>query len=645
MCGILGWSSPRPVDASVFDRALDVMTHRGPDDRGSWNAPADSGGGQILLGHRRLSILDLSPRGHQPMSDASGRYTITYNGELFNFMDVRRVLEGKGYAFLSESDTEVLLAAWNEWGVDCLHRFNGMFAFGLWDRERRELHLIRDRMGIKPVYWMQGPFGFAFGSEVKALLEIPGAPRGLNESRLAHYLNFLWVPGPETLFEGIHKLEPGHHLVLKDGRVDIRRWWDVPLAEDETRTEEEWVEALRDLMDDAVRRRLVSDVPVGAFLSGGVDSSAIVAAMRRHTKGDLIAYAVGFRGQDQRYEFAPDDLEFARMVAQRTPNLDYHEIVLEPKVGELLPKMVWHLDEPVADAAAISTYLICKAAKEKATVMLSGVGAEEIFGGYRRHHAVLLAEDYMRWPSLVRQGVKTLSDALPGSAPGPGLSLRRNLQKFTASAELPFDRRYFGYCGYYTSDELRSVVAPALPTEDVLVEHERHLAAAGDLAALNRLLYVDLKTFLPCLNLTYTDKASMAASVEVRVPVTDYRIVELAATMPPSLKVRGKKQKWVFKEAVRPWVPEEIVKRPKTGFGGPTRSWVKNDLREMVDDLLSVDTLKRRGLLNPDAVRRLVDEDRAGRRDHAYRIWTFVNLELWMRTFLDGGRTDGFSGT
>jgi asparagine synthase (glutamine-hydrolysing) len=394
-------------------------------------------------------------------------------------------------------------------------------------------------------------------------------------------------------------------------------------------------------MDDSVRLRLVSDVPLGAFLSGGVDSSAIVAAMRRHTEGDLIAYAVGFRGQDQQYEFAPDDLRFSRLMASRIENLDYHEIILEPKVGELLPKIVWHMDEPVADAAAISTYLICKAAKERATVMLSGVGAEEVFAGYRRHHAVLLAEDFVRWPSVVRQGVRTLSNALPGGAPGPGLSLRRNLQKFTASAELPFEKRYFGYCGYYTAEELRAVVTRSLPTEDVLVEHERHLARAGSRSPLNRLLYVDLKTFLPCLNLTYTDKAAMAASVEVRVPVLDYRIVELAATMRQSLKVRGSRQKWVFKQAVSPWVPAEVVRRPKTGFGGPTRSWVKNDLRPMVDDLLSEDSLRKRGLLNPAEVRRLLVEDREGRRDHAYKIWTFVTLELWMRVFLDGNGAGG----
>lgn len=612
------------------------MQHRGPDDRGTWAVDLKYGAGQLRLGHRRLAILDLSPRGHCPMTTRDGRWTITYNGEVFNFREVRAELEKLGYSFLSESDTEVVLAAWNEWGPESLNRLNGMFAFGLWDEREQELHLVRDRLGVKPMYWTTGSFGLAFASEVKGLLRIPGVPRALNEHRLAHFLNFLWVPGPETMFEGIHKLEPGHRLAWKNGRPAIHKWWDVPPAETFGRSEDEWILALRELMDDSVRQRLVSDVPVGAFLSGGVDSSAILAAMRRHTDGDLIAYAVGFRGQDQRYEFAPDDLKFARMVAEGTRELDYHEIVLEPKVGELLPKIVWHMDEPVADAAAISTYLICKAAKERATVMLSGVGAEEVFGGYRRHHAVMLAENYVRWPSMVRRGVRTLSDALPGSAPGPALSLRRNIQKFTASAELPFERRYFGYCGYYGTDELRAVVAPGLPTEDVLFEHERHLAAAGPRAPLNRLLYVDLKTFLPCLNLTYTDKAAMAASVEVRVPVLDYRVVELAATMPPSLKLHGKKQKWVFKQAVSPWVPPEVVRRPKTGFGGPTRSWVKNDLKGMVDDLLSEERLRKRGLLNPLEVRRLIDEDRAGRRDHAYRIWTFMNLELWMQTFLDG---------
>lgn len=659
MCGILGWISPRPAAPEVFDRALDRMSHRGPDDRGTWrialaagSIPVQSGPGRngsgapdpaapapaatLWFGHRRLSILDLSPRGHQPMATADGRLTITFNGEIFNFREVRDRLRGLGHTFHSESDTEMILAAWREWGPECLHQFNGMFAFGLWDAERRELHVVRDRVGVKPLYWTDGAHGFAFASEIKALLELPGVPRALNERRVPQLLNFLWVPGPETLFKGIDKLEPGHRMIWKQGAVSIQRWWDVPGEDGATRGEEEWIEELRGLMDDSVRQRLVSDVPVGAFLSGGVDSSAILAAMRRHTQGDLIAYAVGFRGQDQRYEFAPDDIQYARLMRDRTADLDYNEIIVEPNVAELLPKMVWHMDEPVADAAAISTYLICRAAKERATVMLSGVGAEEVFGGYQRHRAVLLGEQVARWPGFMRGGVRALAQALPGGRPGPALAFRRNLQKFSASMDLPFDRRYFGYCGYYTADELRATVAPALATEDVLVDHERHLAAAGRRSPLNRLLYVDLKTFLPCLNLTYSDKASMAASVEVRVPILDYRIVELAATMPPSLKVRGEKQKWVFKQAVSPWVPEAIVKRPKTGFGGPTRSWVKNDLREMVDDLLSPATLKRRGLLNPAEVRRQIDEDRSGQRDHAYRVWTFMTLELWMRTFIDG---------
>jgi asparagine synthase (glutamine-hydrolysing) len=634
MCGILGWKSPGPIDARIFDGALDLMSHRGPDDRGTWSTSAGDGGAELRFGHRRLSILDLSARGHQPMSFEPAGLTITYNGEVFNFRDVREVLEPKGYSFQSDSDTEVMLAAWREWGPECLHRFNGMFAFGLWDAGRRELHVVRDRLGVKPIYWTQGSFGFAFASEIKSLLRIPGVPRRLNERRLAHYLNFLWVPGPETLFDGIMKLEPGHRLTVRDGKVEIAKWWDVPAAEAE-RTEAEWIGAVREFMDDSVRLRLISDVPVGAFLSGGVDSSAILAAMRRHTRGDLLAYSVGFRGGDQRYEFAPDDLKYARLVAEQTPGLDYQEIVLEPKVGELLPKMVWHMDEPVADAAAISTYLICQAARERATVMLSGVGAEEIFGGYRRHYAVLLAEKFLRWPGPARRGLKALSDAIPAGAPGPGLSLRRNLHKFAASAGLPFDQRYFGYCGYYDAKELRALVTDRAPTEHVLDEHERWLTEAGARSPLNRLLYVDLKTFLPCLNLTYTDKAAMAASMEVRVPILDYRLVELAATMPPDLKVRGQRQKWVFKEAMRPWVPPEVVKRPKTGFGGPTRSWVKNDLKGMVEDLLSEETLKRRGLLDPKEVRRIIDEDRSGRRDNAYRIWALMTLELWLETFID----------
>ena len=637
MCGVLGWLSPKPVDPGRFGRALDLMSHRGPNDRGVWIKSFGERGHQVALGHRRLAILDLSPRGHQPMHYDQGRFTIVYNGEIFNYRQIRAALEEKGIRFLSDSDTEVILAAWKLHGPECLHLFNGMFTFALWDFREKEFHFVRDRVGVKPAYWTEGSFGLAVASEIKSLLELPGVPRLLNEAQLAQFLNFLWVPGPETLFKGIYKLEPGHRLVWKNGRTTIIRWWDLPTIE-ARKSESEWIEEVRALVDDSVQLQLVSDVPIGVFLSGGVDSSAILAAMRRHTAGDITAYAVGYHKKDQRYEFAPSDLEYARIVAKDIKDVDYHEIILEPNVAELLPKLVWHMDEPVADAAAISTYLICKAANQRATVMLSGVGAEEIFGGYQRYRATQLAETFLKCPPVVRRGVRWLADTVPGSLPGPLLAFRRNLQKFVASAELPFEQRFLGFCGYYKQNELRAVLDRRIDTSRVQDQHLRHYSEAMGRSPINRLLYVDQKTFLPCLNLTYTDKAAMAASVEVRVPLLDHRIVELAATMPDELKVRGEQLKWIFKEAVKPWVPETIVKRAKSGFGGPTRSWVKNEFRALVDELLSESTLRSRGLLNPPEVRRLIQEDRAGYRDHAFRIWAFVTFELWMQTFLDTPR-------
>ena len=632
MCGILGVVGGR-IEEEGFNRALDRLAHRGPDDRGIERFAATCG--DVALGFRRLSILDLSPRGHQPMFDATGQYCIVFNGEIFNFRELRRELIAKGHAFQSGTDTEVILAAYTEWGTAAIERFVGMFAFAIWDSKREELLLARDRLGIKPLYYWRGGDRLVFGSEVKALLGISGVPRGLNREAVARYFTFLWVPDPDTLFEEIQQLEAGHFAIARDGGFEIHRYWDVPLDGGEPCSPAEAVDALEQLLLSSVESRLVSDVPLGAFLSGGVDSSLIVAMMRRLGVERIITQTVEYLPDDARFDIAPSDAPYARQVRDYFGDLDYHEIALRPNVVDLLPKIVWHLDDPVADPAALSTYLICRASRENATVMLSGMGAEELFGGYPRHRAVGLAERYRRVPAVVRHFVRRHGvEPLRASRPGPLMSIARNAKKFVRSADHPFEDRYLGYVSYYNADERRELLTSGLD-RDVYEQHRRHLARTDGFDPVKRMTHLDLKTFLPNLNLAYTDRASMAASVEVRVPLLDHRLVELVARFPSDVKLRGRTQKYVLKRVAERYLPREIVHRPKTGFGAPIRAWLQNELKPTVRELLSPERIRARGVVEVTTVNRLLDDLWSGREDNALRVWALLVFELWGQTFLD----------
>ena len=634
MCGILGLIRHQPVPESVVRRAVNTMHHRGPNDDGLQYLPQPDGS-SVWLGHKRLSILDLSPRGHQPMADPSQRYWIVFNGEIYNYRELRGQLRGHGCVFESDCDTEVILRAYEVWGEDCLDRFNGMFAFAIWDDREKTLFAARDRLGVKPFYYVNWADGLAFASEIKGLLQLPDVPRELNREALPKYLTFLWVPDPDTLFRGIKKLPPGHKLVWRDGRQRVTEWWDAPLHRAAHKSEGEWVENVRRIFAESVAKRLVSDVPLGVFLSGGLDSSAILAMVRRQTRNPIIAYTVGFRRQDLALDIIGDDVRYARLMAERMQPLDYHEIELAPTGFDCWPGLVWHLDEPLPDPAAISTYLICRAAKERATVMMAGIGGEEVFGGYPRHLAAKFALYYRSAPGPLRRGISGLVSGLSISSPNKMNPRRRNLKKFLKSAALPFAEAYLGFSSYYASDELEPLLGRSVATEEVYDRHLAHLQRASALEPLNRIFYLDLKTFLPCLNLAYADKCSMAASVEVREPLLDYRLVELAMAMPARYKIHGMEQKYIFKRAADPWVPAEIVRRQKAGFSGPVRAWIKKDYRERIADLLSPATVRARGLFDPNEVHAIYDRNQQGHEDYALRLWAFVTLELWQQTFID----------
>ncbi|HKP12425.1 MAG TPA: asparagine synthase (glutamine-hydrolyzing) [Blastocatellia bacterium] len=633
MCGICGVVGQ--VDESLMSAMLARIAHRGPDDEGVY-ITTTAAGASVGLGHRRLSIIDLSPAGHEPMADASGQVWLTFNGEIYNFKSLRRELEAAGHRFRSDSDAEVIIYAYIEWGRDFLSRLNGMFAFAIWDARDQSLLLARDRLGIKPLYYADTPAGFAFASEIKALLAIPGLERAVDLAALDQFLSFLWTPDPKTIFKGIHKLPPAHYLVYRDGSSETFEYWDVRFDEDDSLKESEWVERLREQIKRSAEMQMVSDVPLGAFLSGGLDSSSLVALMTAAGDRRMTTYTFGFTKEDLRYDILEDDVKYARVVG-REFGTDYHEAFLEPRVIDLLPKLVYHLDEPVADPAIITSYLICKTARERLTVLISGMGGDEVFAGYPRHAAVRVAEAYNLIPSFITRPVVA---ALPGARPGRFTALFRNTKKLARSAALPERERYLGFGTYFTAGDKAGLYAGAMREAagefDAYAAHRRYFDRVAGADFVNQMLYVDLKTFLPCLNLTYTDKTSMASSMEVRVPLLDHELVEMTARIPARLKLKGLTRKYVFKRAAEAWLPREIVYRKKAGFSAPLRAWLARDLRGMVEDLLSEANIGRRGYFEYGFVRRLIDDNLSGREDNNLKIFQLLMLEIWHREFIDG---------
>jgi asparagine synthase (glutamine-hydrolysing) len=611
-----------------------LMEHRGPDGEGVRCFPSVAGSLPATLGHRRLSIIDPSPRGAQPMSCGEGRFWITYNGELYNFRELRKQLEGEGVRFRTATDTEVLLAMYVRHGRGMLDRLNGIFAFGIWDTSQQSLFLARDRLGVKPLYYTKRDSVFAFASEIKALLPVMGRA-SMNVAAVSEYLTFLWVPDPITLFDGVMKLPPGHCATYDRDGLSVHQWWDMRFAPEEDR-EEIWASRVREEVQSAVRRQMVSDVPIGGFLSGGLDSSAIVAEMAS-TSGKVSTYTIGFTKADLAYDIVPDDVRYSREIAQSFP-VDYHERIVQPQVAELLPRLVWHMDEPIADPAAISAYLVCAAARERLTVILSGMGGDEIFAGYPRHLAARLARVLDVLPVAVRRTVrKQIEQHLTVGGPGRMRAHRRNLLKFVRDLEGSTQNRYLTHSSYYQPDELDRLLKDDMRAvaSDPFERHRSHLESVEGEHWLNQLLYLDLKTFLPCLNLAYTDKMSMAASTEVRVPLLDDELVELSALIPPELKLHGRTRKYIFKRAMEGVLPRSVIWRPKAGFTAPARAWLVGSLRPAVADLLSPASVRKRGLFEPAAVQRLIAENERDEADHALRIWALLTLELWQRTFLD----------
>ncbi|ANW16780.1 asparagine synthase (glutamine-hydrolyzing) [Streptomyces clavuligerus] len=635
MCGIAGtyrW----PDGKAVTDRLTGVLTHRGPDGSGRYSHPV--GDSEVHFGHRRLAIVDLSATGAQPM--VSDGLALTYNGELYNAPELRAELTAAGVRFRGTSDTEVLLEAWRRWGTACLPRLRGMFAFGVFDERTGDLVLVRDQLGIKPLFLLRRGPGLIFASELKALAAATGGKLDVDHGALVASLLYYWVPDSRCALRGAEKLPPGSWLRCRaDGRVDRGRFWNLKdvAAEGQERARSGERPDLAAVVEESTRRHLLADVPVATFLSGGLDSSYLTALAARHRPG-ISAYTIGFRAEDAMFEAMPDDLRHARRVAGRF-GIDLREIEISPQVLDLLPRMTYHLDEPIGDPAAINTFLICSAAREAGVkVMLSGMGADELFAGYRKHLANLLALRYQRVPGPLRRGLSAAVDRLPVATSRRGYRSVRFAKRFLSFADLPEETAFRRSYTMYDRDELLALVDPDLAgtVDDVLTEHA-DVYRDNDLDDfVNRMCLGDTRMFLPGLNLAYTDRSSMAASTEVRVPYVDVEVVRAAFATPGDRKIVGRQGKAALKEAAVSVLPREIVYRPKGLFSAPLRAWMSRDLAPLVREVVHDGVLVRSGLLRREALARMVAEDAAGQRDFSKHLWHVLTLEYWYRDAVSG---------
>jgi asparagine synthase (glutamine-hydrolysing) len=616
MCGIAGiirWDGQAPSAGDV-EAMCDVMVHRGPDDMGLY---AD---GQVALGMRRLSIIDLDT-GHQPVHNEDRTLWLVFNGEIYNFKELRRDLEQRGHRFYTTSDTETIVHLHEEYGDAAVEHLRGMFAYALWDTKRRRLLLVRDRLGIKPLYYAPIEGGLAFGSELKTVLEAPGIDRQLNWESVGHLFMFSATPATESIIEGVHKLAPAHRAAIDaDGGLTIERYWDVNFAPDHRATEAELVERLRSLLNESVDIHRRSDVPFGVFLSGGLDSTAVLATLSRLSPGQVKTFSIGFK------DAAFDELPYARQAASAF-HTDHHELVLEPFGWDTFEEIAGFLDEPFGDAAALPTYMLSKLAAEHVKVVLTGDGGDEIFAGYSKYanEQTERRRDYV--PAPLRRALGMIGDSMPEGAKG---------RTFLRHIAMTGSHRYLhGNAG--SPEEQARIFQPGvlgrIGTGDPWATALGHLDPRGG-SWLSALQYWDLQAYLPLLLLTKVDRMTMAHSIEARPPLLDHRLVEFAARVPSDLLLRGRTTKYLFKQAMRGIVPNEIIDRKKHGFAVPLAQWFRSDLSDFLRDLLLSPTSRQRGIFNPQYLEQQLRLHEGG-RDLDDALWMFASFELWCRSVLD----------
>jgi asparagine synthase (glutamine-hydrolysing) len=629
MCGIGGilyFDPERRAARGLLERMNRLQAHRGPDGAG---LHLD---GPLGLCHRRLRVIDLSAAGDQPMASEDGAVWIVFNGEIYNFQALRADLLGRGHRFRSRTDTEVLLHLYEEHGPACLPLLRGMFAFAVWDGRQRSLFLARDRFGVKPLYYQLDAGAIRFASEAKALLADPEVPVDPDPAILWQYLTYGVVPGPGSAFRGLARLPPAHYLLCREGRVEVVRYWRLPRARAVERPEAAWCEEIRARLEEAVRIRLASDVPLGAFLSGGIDSAAVVAMMCRAGAGRVRTFSIGFAEPEY------DELPSARLVAERF-GTEHHELVVRPDAAALLPRLAWQHDEPFGDSSAVPTACVAEMARRQVTVALTGDAGDEAFGGYERYAACGLAAGLDRWPGagILRAAAAGLGRALPRAGARGGLLARS--RRFLAALGDPPERRYGRWLCHVLGDAKRALCTEAFQAAagegDDLARLVGLWRESGDTDARAAALAVDLGLYLPDDLLVKADVATMSHALEARSPFVDHELMEFAATIPVGLKVRGFRTKHILREALSGLVPDPILARPKMGFGAPIDHWLRHELRELVEDALLSPRALGRGLVRPQAVRGLVEEHRTGRANHRDALWLLLMLELWHRAHLD----------
>jgi asparagine synthase (glutamine-hydrolysing) len=613
------------VARTIIGRMCEVIAHRGPDDEGWYVAR------QVALGMRRLSIIDLAS-GHQPMTNEDGTIHIVFNGEIYNYRELRAELLARGHTFQTGSDTEVIVHLYEEEGERCVERLRGMFGFAIWDERNRALLLARDRVGKKPLHYALADGTLVFGSEIKSLLQHPSIQRDVCLESIADFLTFGYVPEPATAFRGIHRLPPGHTLIFRDGRVRTRRYWDFSYDNGTTHEtapdERACIEQLRERLAEAVRVRLVSEVPLGAFLSGGIDSSAVVAMMARATTEPVKTFSIGFT------EASHDELQYARIVARRFQT-DHHEFVVTPELCSLVEEIVWHHDEPFADVSSIPTWVVSRLAGKHVKVVLTGDGGDEVFAGYDRYAIHRRREIYERIPTLLRRGLLSqASRLLPQSAYG---------KNFLRNIALEPAARYVDSLSYFTADAMQRLLTErfreALAQHDSSAGFRELFARPASTERLDHLVYLDSRTYLPGDILAKVDRMSMAHSLETRAPLLDHQLIEFVQTIPASLRLKktpgGFDTKYILKRALSGLVPDEIIHRRKQGFAVPVRQWFRHELRELLHDTLTDRRTRERGLFNPRTINAILDEHQRGRRDNSRHLWGLLTLEIWHRLFID----------
>ena len=625
MCGIAGFIS-KTADRSdgravKLDAMCRVITHRGPDEQGADIV------GRAAMGMRRLSIIDLAT-GQQPIYNADSSKLIVFNGEIYNYLELKKDLEARGHIFKTNSDTETIIHAFDEFGVDCVRHLRGMFAFAIWDEKEQTLFMARDRVGKKPLFYTQTAEGeFVFGSEIKVLLEHGGVTRDMDHGALDAYLTFGYIPEELCIFKGVKKLEPGHFLIFKNGNVHTERYWDFDFsAETLTGSEDEIASDLLDQLREAVKVRLISEVPLGAFLSGGVDSSAIVGLMSQIMDQPVKTFSIGFN------EDSFDELKYARLAAKHFKT-DHHEFILTPDFVDIVDDLVWHFDEPFADSSALPTYMVSKLAREHVTVILSGDGGDELFAGYTRYVTDQNRSGLGKLPRGLRQNlIRPLSEALPHGARG---------KNFLFNISLDAAGRYIDSISHFNgprkrklySNEIRTKMNGSFERGEKLFRQIAGSVKSDD--TVEQLLYLDSKTYLPSDILTKVDRMTMASSLEARSPLLDHKLIEYVTRIPSRLKLKGQQQKYIFKKAIEGFVPNEILHRRKQGFGVPISDWINMQLKDRITSDLSDQRAMSRGYFDPKYVSILLDEHRRERRDHSHALWTLWMLELWQRRYMD----------